>query len=177
MNQFIIILSFMLLQLSIPSLAGNDPIDKAAVAALAKQSLSCIYSQTPFEDRKDCLFIRKLFIPKAFSQLTDYINSDENFQIAKEYSMVMSEYQEKSTIDQISAQTNSGAVTLRITTPFTLYLVKDNIEIVSPMVNTIVLSYPENNPSSWSVESLTSVATSEPKIIDHKKIRQVNCSV
>ena len=172
-----LILSFTFLLLSTPSFASSDAVDNAKIAAITKQSINCIYSQTSFEDRKDCLLVRKLFSSQALTKLADYIHSDDNFQIAKEYSMVMSEYQGESTIDQVSTQSNAGLVTLKITTPFTLYLVKDNIEIIRSMTNTITLSYPEDNPASISIQSFTSSPIAEPKIIDHKKIRQVNCSM
>ena len=170
-------LSLTFLLLSTPSFASDDTIDHAEIIAVTKQSINCIYSLTPFEDRKDCLFIRKLFSSQALTNLTDYIHSDDNFQIAKDYSMVMSEYQEKSTIDKISTQPNTSLISLRVTTPFTLYLVKDNIEIIRSMTNTITLAYPKDNPASISIQSFTSTSIAEPKIIDHQKIRQANCSM
>ena len=143
------------------------------ITAIAQQSINCVFNHNEATN-KACLK-EVNFSPEVANSIEQYYKDNENFQIMLNNTMIMREKQESTHVKQIDTHDKSSNTNWMATTRFTLYLVKDNIEIQRPMENTQIISLALQNSPTWTVKDFTTNVIGDSLIIDHELMRKKNC--
>ena len=151
--------------------------DEAQVRQLAHTVLRTLYNHVALSDmsnyRDSLQQIEQHFDTTLFTHVVDSISSDDLVKLVDKYQMTMTEKQHKVTVEMISD--SDDQTQWRVTTDMTLFFIKDQIEIVKPVRNILVIQKTAKATPIYKVVSFDTNDHGQPQMIDHRAIRQSNC--
>ena len=151
--------------------------DEAQVRQLAHTVLRTLYNHIALSDmsnyRDSIQQIEQHFGTTLFTHVVDSISNDDLVKLVDKYQMTMTEKQHKVTIEMISD--SADQTQWRVTTDMILFFIKDQIEIVKPVRNILVIQKTATPTPIYKVVSFDTSDHGRPQMIDHQAIRQSNC--
>ena len=151
--------------------------DEAQVRLLAHTVLRTLYSHHLPDDlshyRDNLRQIEQHFDTTLFEHVVETISNDDLMKLAEKYQMTITEKQSRATIDLVSD--SADHTQWRVTTEMTLYYVKDQIEIVKPVRNILVIQKSATSSPVYKVVSFATSNHGRPQMIDYQALRQSNC--
>ena len=88
--------------------------------------------------------------------------------------MVMTNQQFDTVITALAPTVNNQPQ-WQVKTRFNVYFIKDQIEIVQPMANTMTITIINDKMPQYRIMAFSSVQTSDPELINYQQLRQRNC--
>ncbi|HAV93286.1 MAG TPA: hypothetical protein DCW33_00290 [Proteobacteria bacterium] len=151
--------------------------DEAQVRQLAHTVLGTLYNHVEPSDmsnyRDSLQQIQQHFDTTLFTHVVDSISSDDLVKLVDKYQMTMTEKQHMVNVEMISD--SADQTQWRVTTDMTLFFIKDQIEIVKPVRNILVIQKTAKATPVYKVVSFDTSDHGRPQMIDHQAIRQSNC--
>ena len=162
---------------SLTTPAGQYTQSRHNIAALSGEILRIFYTNlrpdSPGVYREDVAKLQQSFDSSVLASSLASYDQDDLFKLARQHSMTMTESQ--STPKVSLEMSHMGAHHWRVVTPVIVYLIKDHIEIVRSMTNTMILIHDPSAHHSYRVTEFKSQDQRAPEMIDHRALRQAYC--
>lgn len=182
------LLVFLITQLTVPCTYAIVPVqpEKGAhklasdieIKSYSESILASIYTQTQPHDASSYLAglesVQSVFDAPVYQKILTQQRNDELMTLAQQNAMVMTQRQNSSLVSIINA-TEDRNQSWQVTTQIDVYYVKDQIEIVRPLTNTMIITMDDPVSRGYKITAFTTTLAAQPELINYQQLRQKNC--
>ena len=183
-----LILVYMITQFAVPCAHAGDtthpmgaagaPATDIAVKSFSESTLASIYTQTQPGDSHSYFSglesVQPVFDASLYEKILTEQRDDELMTLAQQNAMVMTQRQNSRRVS-MTQSSNSNKQTWQVTTQLIVYYVKDQIEIVRPLTNTMMITKETTSKTGYKIIAFSTIAAAQPELINYQQLRQKNC--
>ena len=160
-----------------PMGTADAPATDIAVKSFSESTLASIYTQTQPGDSHSYFSglesVQPVFDASLYEKILTEQRDDELMTLAQQNAMVMTQRQNSSRVAM--TKSNSNKPTWQVTTQLIVYYVKDQIEIVRPLTNTMMITTDTTSTTGYKITAFSTITAAQPELINYQQLRQKNC--